>query len=272
MKLFIKKIPKKHCALICSHTNTESYDREVLIALDSMKIIPFFQPSICIKTHNILGFEVLARWLHPIHGMVSPLLFLDRISKLGLNSKLLTCVLKQGLECHKQMHDGGKFFVFSYNVEASQLAENGFAARLIRQVETAGVPLNQIILELTEKETLDIGVNVLENVRLLKKRGIRLSLDDFGTGYSSLTRLAEISFSQIKLDAGFIARINEEKYNKIIKCVVSLSQALSLELVAEGVETEEQYAHVYRLGVDSAQGYLFYKPMNRAAVLKLIFG
>lgn len=251
-----------HAELLC--------ELEVLRALDEKEIIPYFQPKICLATQKILGAEVLARWKHPQRGLLSPLFFLQVISNKDLHQQLFSSLLAQGLTLHKYLYSIGESLMFSYNIEASQLAEIGFAAGLVWQIKKAGVPLNQITLEITEKEGLALDMECVENITVLIKNGLNLSLDDFGTGYSSMMRLADMPFSQIKLDADFVARSLGQKETRIIECVAALANSLDLELVAEGVETEAQRAHLQRLGVDSAQGYLFHKPMEGAALLKVI--
>ena len=243
---------------------------EVLRALDEKAIIPYFQPKVCLTTQKILGMEVLARWIHPKRGLLSPLFFLHVISDKGLHQQLFSCLLAQGLKLHKYLHSIGESLVFSYNIEVSQLADIGFAEALVRQIKKAGVPLSQITLEVTEKEGLALDMECVENITILTKNGLNLSLDDFGRGYSSMMRLADIPFNQIKLDADFVARSQGLKETRIIECVSALANALNLELVAEGVETEAQRAHLQRLGVCSAQGYLFHKPLDGAALLKVI--
>ena len=242
----------------------------VLRALDEKSIIPYFQPKVCLATQRILGVEVLARWKHPQRGLLTPLLFMHVVSNKNLCQELFTCLLAQGLKLHKYLYSISESLVFSYNIEASQLADAGFAEALVWQIKKAGVPLNQITLEITEKEDLDFNMECVENITILIKYGLGLSLDDFGTGYSSLMRLIEIPFNQIKLDADFVAKSQGLKETRIIRCIATLATSLNLELVAEGVETEDQRAHLQRLGIDSAQGYLFHKPMDGAALLKVI--
>lgn len=243
---------------------------EVLRALDEKEIIPYFQPKVCLATQKILGVEVLARWKHSQHGLLSPLFFLHLISNEDLHQQLFSCLLAQGLKLHKYLYSIGESLVFSYNIEASQLADSGFAEALVWQIKKAGVPLNQITLEVTEKEGLDLDAECVENIATLIKHGLKLSLDDFGTGYSSIMRLADLPFSQIKLDAEFVARSQGVKETRIIECVAALARSLDLELVAEGVVTQAQCAHLQHLGVDSAQGYWFHKPMGGAVLLKVI--
>ena len=178
--------------------------------------------------------------------------------------------MEQGLKLHKYLYSIGESLVFSYNIEASQLLIEGFAQHLIKKVRKAGLPVRFITLEITEKQTLPLDMASIENITTLIRSGVSLSLDDFGSGFSSITRLAQLPFHQIKLDAGFVARSSGFKESRIIESIVSLASSLNLEIVAEGVETDKQRKHLTQLGIDSAQGYLFHKPMDGAALVKVL--
>lgn len=242
----------------------------VVQALEAQHMVPYFQPKICLKTNRMLGVEVLARWQHPEKGLLLPSLFLDVVEQDQLHDQLFECLLEQGLKLHKYLYSIGESLVFSYNIEASQLLIEGFAQHLIKKVRKAGLPVRFITLEITEKQTLPLDMASIENITTLIRSGVSLSLDDFGSGFSSITRLAQLPFHQIKLDAGFVARSSGFKESRIIESIVSLASSLNLEIVAEGVETDKQRKHLTQLGIDSAQGYLFHKPMDGAALVKVL--
>ncbi|MCY7259947.1 EAL domain-containing protein [Pseudomonas protegens] len=245
---------------------------DVAQALEQQQIVAYFQPQVCLKTRRITGAEVLARWQHPHRGVLGPQSFLDLVDSPERHRQLFDCLLQQGLMLQRQLqaHTQGDALVFSYNIEASQLTDPEFAAQMLLQVEEAGVPKKQVTLEITERQALVLDMQSIENISVLVKGGVRLSLDDFGTGHSSIMRLAGIPFGQIKLDSGFVANALGLKETRIIEAVVGLARSLNLELVAEGVETEKQRAHLQRLGVDAAQGYLFHKPMRGQALLQVL--
>lgn len=245
---------------------------DVAQALEQQQIVAYFQPQVCLKTRRINGAEVLARWQHPHRGVLGPQSFLDLVDSPERHRQLFDCLLQQGLMLQRQLqaHTQGDALVFSYNIEASQLTDPEFAAQMLLQVEEAGVPKKQVTLEITERQALVLDMQSIENISVLVKGGVRLSLDDFGTGHSSIMRLAGIPFGQIKLDSGFVANALGLKETRIIEAVVGLARSLNLELVAEGVETEKQRAHLQRLGVDAAQGYLFHKPMRGQALLQVL--
>lgn len=245
---------------------------DVAQALEQQQIVAYFQPQVCLKTRRITGAEVLARWQHPHRGVLGPQSFLDLVDSPERHRQLFDCLLQQGLMLQRQLqaHTQGDALVFSYNIEASQLTDPEFAAQMLLQVEEASVPKKQVTLEITERQALVLDMQSIENISVLVKGGVRLSLDDFGTGHSSIMRLAGIPFGQIKLDSGFVANALGLKETRIIEAVVGLARSLNLELVAEGVETEKQRAHLQRLGVDAAQGYLFHKPMRGQALLQVL--
>lgn len=277
--LTVKRTVKNH-----SRSNSLATDRrapasndwmaqlDVAEALAQQQIVAYFQPQVCLKTRRITGAEVLARWQHPHKGVLGPQFFLDLFDSPERQRQLFDCLLQQGLMLQRQLqaHTQGEALVFSYNIEASQLTDPEFAAQVLRQIEEAGVPKKQVTLEITERQALTLDMQSIENISVLVKSGVRLSLDDFGTGHSSIMRLADIPFGQIKLDSGFVANALGLKETRIIEAVVGLARSLNLELVAEGIETEKQRAHLQRLGVDAAQGYLFHKPMQGQALLQVL--
>ncbi len=244
---------------------------DALQALEQRQIVPFFQPQVCLKTRRITGAEALVRWLHPSRGVLGPAAFLGLFNHPDHHRQLFHSLLQQGLELQRQLQARkGPELVFSYNVEASQLCDPEFARQVLHRIDAAAVPAGQVTLEITEREALALDMPSIENISVLVNSGVRLSLDDFGSGHSSITRLAQMPFSQVKLDAGLIGNALGTKQSRIIEAVARLARSLELELVAEGVETPVQRAHLQRLGVVAAQGYLFYKPMEGANLLRLL--
>ncbi|MHC8339457.1 EAL domain-containing protein [Pseudomonas sp. HLT2-19-2] len=239
-------------------------------ALETRQIEPFYQPKLCLITQRILGVEVLARWRHPEQGVLPPSSFLPAIGQLDLHRPLFECLLEQALKVHRRVLRLGQALAFSYNIETSQLLEEGFASRLLVQLKAAGIAPGLITLEITEKGAMAFDMAVIENITLIVQGGIHLSLDDFGSGFSSIERLAQIPFTQIKLDADFIACALDIRHSRIIKCVCALAKSLGMEVVAEGVETEKQRQHLKELGVDAAQGYLFHKPMDGLSLVSIL--
>jgi len=261
-------LPRSSPAVICDQTIALDINQ----ALDQQQIVAFYQPQVCLKSQRISGVEVLARWRHPQKGMLGPRMFLDLIDTPQRHDQLLDCLLRQGLalQRHLQMNVSGQSLVFSYNIEPCQLDQEGFAGRTLQCIEEAGVTCRQVMLEVTERGTLPLTLSSIENISQLVKAGVRLSLDDFGTGHSTLTRLAGIPFAQVKLDAGLIAHVLNLRETRIVEALVDLARALDFELVAEGIETQKQHAHLQRLGVVLGQGFLMYKPMGCNDLLSVL--
>jgi len=245
---------------------------QVLSILEQRQIVPYYQPKLCLKTERILGVEILARWQHPDKGLLAPSIFLPMVDEFHLQGALFECMLEQAMQVHKTLLLMGETLIFSYNIEATQLQEEGFASTVIERIQQAGISPNLVTLEVTENQALDMQMAAIENITLLTQGGISLSLDDFGTGFSSLERLTQLPFSQIKLDSNFIAGALDEKQTRIIGFLSELSYCLGMELVAEGVESEQQFLHLKKLGVDSAQGYFFHPPMSAASLTKVLLG
>lgn len=242
---------------------------QMLNLLKQHQIVPYYQPKLCLKTERILGVEILARWQYPGKRIMPPSIFLPIVDEFHLHEALFNCMLDQAIKVHTTLLRMGQVLVFSYNIETIQLQEEGFASRLIGRLQQAGISLSQVTLEVTENQALELQMTAIENITILTKSGINLSLDDFGTGFSSLERLAQLPFSQIKLDSNVIAGAFDTKQSRIIGFLSALSHSLGMELVAEGVETEQQLLHLKRLGVDSAQGYLFYPPLSGKSLMRV---
>lgn len=243
---------------------------QLLNVLGRRQIVPYYQPKLCFQTGRILGVEVLARWQHPDKGLLPPGIFLPMVDEFRLHEDLFNCLVDQAIKLHKVSLCIDPEFVFSYNIEATQLQLEGFAWQLIERIRQAGILLKLVTLEITENQALDLQMSAIENITLLTQSGINLSLDDFGTGFSSVERLIQLPFSQIKLDSNFIDGALDTKQSRIIGFLSALSLTLGMELVAEGVETEQQFLHLKKLGVHAAQGYFFYPPMSGASLTQVL--
>lgn len=245
---------------------------EMCAALQAREIIPYFQPKYCLKSERVVGVEVLARWQHPEKGLFFPGYFLPMINEYGLHQALFDCVLEQAMNVQTMLLRMGHPLVFSYNIEAPQLHVEGFAAALLKTLIAGGVPLSKVTLEVTEGQMLDLHMTSISNIFELISRGVTLSLDDFGTGFSSIQRLAQLPFKQIKLDSAFVAGAFDSKSRAIIEFAAKLAHSLDMEIVAEGVETQEQLTEVKCLGICAVQGNFFYPPLPSASLIALSAG
>ena len=218
-----------------------------------------YQPIIDLRRNAITGFEALARWRHPLKGMVPPAVFIPVAEDTGLIIALGTWALRQACRTAARWRDDLKIAVnlspvqFSapdlYNTVKSVLAETGLAPQRLE-------------LEITERLFIEDSEKTLSTLHRLKQLGVRIAMDDFGTGYSSLSYLRSFPYDMIKVDRAFVSDLAAgTEHAVIVQAVVSIARALGMTTTAEGVETDAQKEYLTALGCDQAQGYLFSRPV-----------
>ncbi|TPG79608.1 EAL domain-containing response regulator [Pseudomonas arsenicoxydans] len=245
--------------------------QDVHKALENQEFEAYFQPKFDLNSGAIQSAEVLARWIHPTLGALSPAIFLPTIKHLGLIDRLLDALLHQGLALQHKAHEQGYSLNVAFNLEASQLADRDFWARIKALLATQKAHGSGLTFELTERSTLEMSSTTLENLVRLRMLGCRLSIDDFGSGYSSLQRLYQLPFNEIKLDSEFVRALKDEPHRQAaITSTLTLGKALGMSVVIEGVETEEQRQMLIELGCSMGQGYLCARPMPAYDFLALL--
>jgi diguanylate cyclase (GGDEF)-like protein len=219
-----------------------------------------YQPVVSADGGVIEGFEALLRWTHPELGNVSPAKFIPVAEEARLIGPIGEWVLRTA--CAEAAHWPANVRV-AVNVSAEQLHDGNFLATVVSALAQSGLPANRLELEVTESVFMREGSNAVAVLGQIIDLGIRLALDDFGTGYSSLGYLSRTKFSTIKIDRSFVqgAARNAPESLAIIRAVVAMADSLNMMTTAEGVETEEEYAMIRRLGCRKVQGYLFGRPM-----------
>lgn len=229
----------------------------------------YYQPKIDLSTMTVGGFEALIRWINPERGVVSPAEFIPLAEESQLIHDIGHWVMAEALHQVNQWHDLlPKGVRIAINVSARQMAQENFAEHLISLAEQFDVPLTRLEIELTETSILTDEVLVKQHLYALRTVGVKVSLDDFGTGYSSLTFLRNLPIDSVKIDRSFVMRLqDDEESQAIVFSVLELCRRLSLETVAEGVETAEQVAYLAENGCSEGQGYLFARPMPADEVL-----
>ncbi|MCT8986888.1 sensor domain-containing protein [Shewanella phaeophyticola] len=221
-----------------------------------------YQPKLTLKDLSPCGFEALIRWHDPILGDISPAEFIPLAEKIGLIWDIGLWVLKaaclQGVEW---LTEGKTFERISVNVASLQLQRNDFVDKVRQILLETGLPTKHLELEVTESCMMHNPEAMIHDLKLLGTMGIALSIDDFGTGYSSLNYLKRLPIDKLKIDQSFVGDIPHDVNNTAIaKAVIALGHALNLQIIAEGVETEEQAEFLRRNGCDLAQGYLYSRP------------
>ncbi len=237
-------------------------------ALAGGEFTAFYQPKVELATNRIVGFEALARWESPERGLVPPDEFIPLFEKTGLVKELDLQVFKQACaRIHERLEAGAPMARIACNFSRLHLLDDGFPDHLKALVDSYGVPVELLELELTENivmEDLDRAESVC---RRLKDLGFRISIDDFGSGYSSLGTLQDLPIDVLKLDRTFLMSSESgERSKTILEGVVGIAERLHVTIVVEGVETCEQAAMLLQLddGI-IAQGFLYSRPVPRAA-------
>lgn len=238
-------------------------EANVRSALRHNELVLYYQPQFDAHTRRLTGVEALLRWMHPVRGIVPPSQIIPIAEEIGLMPTIgdwaLQVACAQAIAWDRQ---GYAPIRMSVNVSVSQLHTGNLVERVQSILRTTGMPASRLELEITESGLME---NVAESAGVLeelKKLGLCIAIDDFGTGYSSLAYLSRLPIDRLKIDRSFIANMTTDKHNReIVQAVISLSRALELDVIAEGVETEEQLARLIVDGCPQAQGYLLSRPL-----------
>ncbi|MDD3342431.1 MAG: EAL domain-containing protein [Sulfurospirillaceae bacterium] len=231
-------------------------------AIDFQQFVLYYQKQVD-NDCNTIGVEALVRWEHPQKGVVAPLNFIPLCEESGLIIPLGAWVLKQAMaQVKKWQNDQQKAqWRISINVSAKQFAHESFVQFVKESLSYYEINPRFIRLELTESVLIDDAKKALAKIMQLKAMGITLSIDDFGTGYSSLQYIKQLSLDELKIDQSFVRDfIGHKSDASIIETILSIGQKLDIDVIAEGVETEEQFACLKTMGCLYFQGYLFGKP------------
>ncbi|WP_201356408.1 EAL domain-containing protein [Amphritea japonica] len=223
-----------------------------------------FQPQVALDTGEVVGFEALARWQHPDQGNIRPDKFIALAEQEGLIVTLGDRVLRLACEQGREWLDQGlEFQRIAVNVSVKQFIETDYVSKVLNTLEQTGFPPSKLELELTESVFMGDRDLAKETMDKLTRQGICFAIDDFGTGFSSLLYLKELPVSKLKLDQGFIRGITKDHSSlQIVKASLQMGHALSMDVIAEGVETIEEQGLLTDLHCQQAQGYLFSRPLK----------
>ncbi|MGZ4976154.1 MAG: putative bifunctional diguanylate cyclase/phosphodiesterase [Methylobacter sp.] len=246
-------------------------ETELRFALQNDQIVLFYQPQYD-STQRLLGFEALVRWQHPEKGLIPPIDFLSIAEETGiiieLGARILYLACQQLAAWKAQGFDVPHLAV---NISPAQFNHFNFVDVVLSTLELTGADPRAVTLEITENMIIKDINKVIEKMQLLKQRGIRFSIDDFGTGYSSLSYLKRLPIDQLKIDRSFVQDIgHNENDTAIVNTIISLAGNLRLEVIAEGVETQEQVDCLAASGCNAFQGYWFSRPLPDAEVLLML--
>jgi diguanylate cyclase (GGDEF)-like protein len=234
-------------------------------ALRSGQLRMVYQPIVTAATGEIAGYEALVRWDSPDYGAISPADFIPIAEETGLILDIGEWIARQALkDCRRW---GGPYV--SINLSVRQFLRHNVAERILKYAADADVPARRIQIELTETAIIDDVERAGYNLKILRAAGVRVALDDFGTGYSSLVYLNQFAIDCIKIDKSFVDNVTRDRQSAVIVASVSkLAASLGMEVVAEGVETEDQRTVLMAAGCGALQGYLYGKPISSREVIE----
>ncbi|MCL6416223.1 bifunctional diguanylate cyclase/phosphodiesterase [Aestuariirhabdus sp. Z084] len=217
------------------------------------------------KDRRCIGAEALLRWNHPRRGLTTPGSFIALSEETGLINSIGDWVFKAALEILTQWQKDIPWFLgyLTVNVSPWQFARPDFVDNLFDAITSSGINPSRLCLEVTEGVLLTDFNETLEKLHQLRNFGLKIALDDFGTGYSSLAYLRDLPIDILKIDRSFISELHSESPRHLVNAIISIGQHMEIITVAEGVETEFQWAHLHDMGCDMFQGFLFAKPMSR---------
>lgn len=239
-------------------------DGEIFQAIEKQQFEVWYQPQINAQTYEVYGIECLLRWIHPEQGMISPNIFIPIAEANGSIKELGHFVLKSACKQLRLWRASDLFTgIMAVNVSLKQFERNDLFAQVQETLEEEMIPGNVIELEVTESLFSEDNNHHYPILSALRKLGIKVAIDDFGTGYSSLQRLKSLPIDNVKIDKCFIDNIeHSEEDVAIIKVLILLSKTFKINLIAEGIETQEQADKLCELGCFNQQGFLYSKPLN----------
>ncbi|AOY90672.1 diguanylate phosphodiesterase [Cupriavidus sp. USMAA2-4] len=242
-------------------------DRQLLDALRTRSgFFILLQPQVRIDTGTLAGAEALCRWQHPDFGLVPPDHFIARLEALGETDAIFSLVTERCLAVQARLQAGGASVPLSINASAQTLCSSGMLERFDAQVAASGIPRGLLTVELTETFPVHDAVTLSVALNRLRLMGYGVAMDDFGVGITTLKLLADLPFTQIKLDRSFVGNVDGNSQRALIcRSMIALARELNLECVAEGVETEAQREALLALGCPVGQGYLWSRPLSEDA-------
>jgi EAL domain-containing protein (putative c-di-GMP-specific phosphodiesterase class I)/FixJ family two-component response regulator len=223
----------------------------------------YYQPQVSLTTGKIVGAEALVRWKHPEKGLIPPTEFIPVAEQTGFIIPLGEWILQTACQHLKSWkNEGFSGLRVAVNLSPRQFHQPELSTRVAEILEKIGLEPNSLELELTESLMVEDTESAIATLTQLKKLGVAISIDDFGTGYSSLSYLTQYPFDTLKIDRSFIRNITDGSRNAaIVKAIIEMAHSLSLEVIAEGVETESEKDLIVRYQCDYMQGYLFSRPL-----------
>lgn len=267
--------PAIHTAQALSKPSLRETRAQIRRAIGNGEFVPFYQSKVELKWGRIIGFEVLARWQHPIRGLLAPHDFQPAISDRTITPMLTRAILNAALRDSASWRASGLSpGRLAINVSSADLMSKSFAAEFIQTLERYSFAASDLVIEVTEGIAMgEPDGQIHKTLSALRGHGVRVTLDDFGTGFAGLQHLRNWPIDGLKLDRGFVRNCLTNKEDQIIiRSIVQMCRDLELEVVAEGIEDNAQYLFLSNIGCDFGQGFYFSKPVPADDVPKLLRG
>jgi diguanylate cyclase (GGDEF)-like protein len=248
-------------------------ESDLRLAIEQKEFCVYYQPIICLQTGRLAGFEALVRWNHPRRGLVEPADFIPVAEETGLIVPIGEWVLNEACAQVRQWQidsPGHRSLSLSVNLSARQVAQPHLLDKIKEALDNSKLNPHCLKLEITESVVMENAEAAALMFKQLRSLGVQLSIDDFGTGYSSLSYLHRFPLNYLKIDRSFVMRLTTDNDNAIVRTISTLARNLGMEVIAEGIETEEQHQQLKMLGCEYGQGYLFSRPVDQHNVVHLL--
>lgn len=253
-------------------------------AVENQEFQIHYQPIMSLETGRIAGLEALVRWQHPERGLLPPVEFISVAEETGLITPIFHWVISEA--CHQlrtwqircppdqtvpEGMRGARPLTISVNLSIKQLIQPNLVEQISQTLREADLDVSSLSLEITESLVMDKSEFTTSTLSQLRDLGVQLSIDDFGTGHSSLSRLHSLPINTLKIDRSFVSRMRIDQKNlEIVETIMTLAHKLNVDVIAEGVETPDQLAELRKLNCAYGQGYLFSRPLDKAAAEVLL--
>ncbi len=245
-----------------------SLEADIRAAIPNDEFVPYFEQQVDLATGKLVGFEMLARWVSPVRGLIPPDDFIPVAEETGMIGDLSMSIIRQALV---EAKNWDPLLTISVNISPVQLKDPWLAQKIVKMLVETGFPANRLEVEITESslfKNLSLAQSIVGS---LKNQGIQIALDDFGTGYSSLAHLRALPFDRIKIDRSFVSSMSDNAESAaIVSAIAGLGASLAVPITAEGIEDESVIAKLNELGCSKGQGWHFGQPMSIEQVRVLL--
>lgn len=272
----VKETAGDNILIYSEEWNNSSYERlklqhEIHRAIQKHEFELYYQPQYDLVQGKIVGVEALIRWNHPTKGMLSPIHFIPLAEESGLIVPIGEWVIREACRQNKEWLDEGLPIVpVAVNLSIRQFIRNDMSAQISKILEETGLPSQYLDIEITESMSIDIN-EMNRKLIEISELGVGISVDDFGTGYSSFHYLKVLPIDRLKIDRSFVTDIlQEQSHAEIVSAIIAMAHKLNLQVIAEGVETNEQLEFLRTLQCDEIQGYLKSPPVPSAYFQQLL--